>query len=177
MLYDAMNGLIAALDILTDIMVASIPIIILWRSKLESKQKFIVGPFLSLSLVMIIFSSIRVSKIREQVDVVWLAFWQYLEAGIAITITSVTTMRTVFTARRAAKKTHESNSRLYASATHKSKASARVMETFGDAEEESHLMVEPTPPSRIMVRETWRVSYSQPENSAEELDGRMGKMA
>ena len=175
-----MNGLIAGLDILTDIMVASIPIIILWRSQMESKQKFIVGPFLSLSLIMIIFSSIRVSKSSQKVDIIWLAFWQYLEAGIAVTVTSITTIRTVFTARKA-KKSQHSNSRSYASATGKSKASAKVLETsFGEGEEESHLMVEPTPLSRIMVHESWGVSYSRGGgDSAEGFDGQqvVGKTA
>lgn len=173
-----MNGLIASLDILTDIMVASIPIIILWRSQMEPKQKFIVGPFLSLSLIMIIFSSIRVSKTHstQKLDIIWLAFWQYLEAGIAVTVTSITTMRTVFTARKA-QKSQQSNFKSYAGATNRSKPSVKVTETFGEGEEESHPVVNPTLPSRIMVHGTWGASYARRGNSAEELYEQTGKAA
>ena len=156
--------------------VASIPIIVLWRAKLKSQQKFIVGPFLCLSLVMIVFAILRVSKTHsaKTVDICWLAFWQYLEAGIAIIVTSVTTLRTVFTAQKKSKPLPATTSRTYGngrSAGHKKSVPNTIDTSYSS--EENHLMVSgntlvtdkslPASPaqSHIFVHESWDVSYSQ----------------
>ena len=49
--------------------------------------------------------------------------------------------------------------------TKDSRASARILETFGEGEEESHLIVEPTHPARIMVHKAWDVPYDTPHSS------------
>ena len=112
-LYVSMTGLITGLDALTDVMseyllkpeyqvsnavpVISIPIIILRRSKIRLPQQIALGTFMCLSLVMVIFAIVRVSKIRGAagVDVVWEIFWQYAEAAVATLMASVTTFRTL----------------------------------------------------------------------------------
>ena len=109
-----MAGLVTGLDVLTDILsklyklgmsrladftlVVSIPIIILWSAKIKLQQKFALGIFLSLSLVMVVIAIIRVAKIHnlEGVDLQWEIFWQYMEGAIAILMASITAFRTVF---------------------------------------------------------------------------------
>ena len=155
--------------------VASIPIIVLWRSKLKSQQKFIVGPFLCLSLVMIVFAILRISKTHsaKTVDICWLAFWQYLEAGIAIIVTSVTTLRTVFTAQKRSRPLPVTTSRIYNVGKSAGNNKSILNTIVTSSSEESHLMVSgktlvtdkslPPSPARshIFVHESWDVSYSE----------------
>lgn len=144
------------------ILVASIPIIILWRSQLDAKQKLIVGPFLCLSLVMIVFSIVRVIKGRDitHTDFAWMAFWQYLEAGVAIIVTSITTIRTVFTARKQQKSKVSAPSE---STSSTSRDKSRQQDTNTLLSEEENLSASITEPDKIMVQNSWHVTYIQEE--------------
>ncbi|KAK3897936.1 hypothetical protein C8A05DRAFT_47610 [Staphylotrichum tortipilum] len=102
LLYVAMTGLVTGLDALTDIMIVSIPIMILHTARMRPSQKAALGVFLCLSLVMVIFSITRVSKISgaSGVDVPWVFFWQFAEASIAVLMGSLTVFRTLLIAER-----------------------------------------------------------------------------
>lgn len=108
-----MTGLATSLDIITDIMsrfiplacfsclrivVASFPLLVLRKSRIQLNQKLALGFFMCLSLVMVIFASIRVSKALSvsDSDYVWEVFWQYMEGSVAVMMASVTTFRTIF---------------------------------------------------------------------------------
>ncbi|KAI1129674.1 hypothetical protein F5Y10DRAFT_237724 [Nemania abortiva] len=97
LLYVSLTGLITGLDVLTDILIISIPITLIRRSTLRCTQKGGVGGFLCLSVVMIAFALARVSKIRGVVgiDIVWEFFWQYLETAVAVTMGSLTVVRSL----------------------------------------------------------------------------------
>ena len=77
--------------------VSSIPMFVLRKSQIPKKQKIILVCFLCLSLVMTALAIIRVSEIHgpSNVDVVWEIFWQWMEAGIAVMMASVTAFRTI----------------------------------------------------------------------------------
>ncbi len=81
---------------------------VLHKSRIRASQKAALLVFLCLSLVMVIFSITRVSKIRgaSGVDVPWVFFWQFMEASIAVLMGSLTVFRTLLIAegnkRRAA---------------------------------------------------------------------------
>ncbi|KAI5919081.1 hypothetical protein F4810DRAFT_528487 [Camillea tinctor] len=96
-LYISMTGLITSLDILTDILIVSIPITVLRRAKIRTSQKISLGMFLSLSLFMVCLAVIRISKIHgiAGVDVVWEFFWQYMESTVAVLMGSLTVMRSL----------------------------------------------------------------------------------
>ncbi|CAN8105085.1 unnamed protein product [Discula destructiva] len=90
-----MTGLVTALDALTDILIVSIPIIVLHRARMRTSQKLSLGIFMSLSLVMVCLAIIRASKIHgaNSIDVVWEFYWQYMEAAVAVIMGSLTVIR------------------------------------------------------------------------------------
>ena len=110
----ALTTFITILDITTDIMgnhhnqqllhleltsvVVSIPIIILRRTKIKTRQKFVLGAFLCLSLVMIIVALTRISayRLRGVIDLTWQIFWQHMEGCVAMIMASITAFRTAF---------------------------------------------------------------------------------
>ncbi|KAF2756236.1 hypothetical protein EJ05DRAFT_512766 [Pseudovirgaria hyperparasitica] len=94
----SLTGFITGLDCLTDIMIVSIPVIILRQSNLKFRQKMVLGIFLCLSLVMVAMAITRVSKVKNDIgtDVPWSLFWQFMEAAVAVFMASLTTFRTAF---------------------------------------------------------------------------------
>lgn len=81
--------------------VLTFPIAIVWKVRINRRQKFGLGTTLCLSVVMIIIAVIRISGIRlegGEVDIVWLAFWQQQECSIAIIMVSLTAFRSLFVA-------------------------------------------------------------------------------
>ena len=88
-------------DVLSDIFIASIPICLLWRVRIATRQKVGLGLTLCLSLVMAIFALVRIAGMRlhnGDVDIVWLAFWQQNECSIAVTMVSLISFRSFFIA-------------------------------------------------------------------------------
>lgn len=104
--------LVIGLDVLTDIMsklvfdsrslrmalisfvVVSIPILLLRRAKMRLQQKVALGSFTCLSLVMVIMAIIRASKMNSKGgEIVWMIFWQWMEAVVAVLMASITTFR------------------------------------------------------------------------------------
>ena len=75
---------------------------ILHTARMRPSQKAALGVFLCRSLVMVIFSITRVSKISgaSGVDVPWVFFWQFAEASIAVLMGSLTVFRTLLIAER-----------------------------------------------------------------------------
>lgn len=87
------------MDITTDALVVSIPIILLWRVRMNLRQKIGLGILLCLSIVMAIIAVARMSGINLTsgvVDIVWLAFWQQQECSIAVIMISITAFRSLF---------------------------------------------------------------------------------
>lgn len=95
------TGITTAMDITTDALVVSIPIILLWRVRINLRQKIGLSILLCLSLVMVVIAIARMSGIKlnsENVDIVWLAFWQQQECSIAVIMISISAFRSLFVA-------------------------------------------------------------------------------
>lgn len=90
--------LVTILDILSDAMVVSIPIIVLRSSLLSRSTKIGLGTFLCLSIVMAIFAIIRIAGFYYNglEDDIWEFFWQHAEGSVAVMMASVTAFRTLF---------------------------------------------------------------------------------
>ena len=89
------------MDGVTDILVVSIPVALLWKVRINVRQKIGLGVFLCLSLVMAVVSIIRIAGIKlagGTVDIVWLVFWQQQECSIAVAMVSVSAFRSLFVA-------------------------------------------------------------------------------
>ncbi|KAF4637494.1 hypothetical protein G7Y89_g601 [Cudoniella acicularis] len=91
--------LITILDILSDILIASIPILILKKSQMKLSQKMSLALFLCLSIVMALFALARCAGIKDgsDIDYMWEMYWQYMEGCIACIMASITPFRTLFT--------------------------------------------------------------------------------
>ena len=90
-----------AIDVVTDVMVVSFPVLLLWKVKINLRQKLGLGTVLCLSLVMAIVAITRIGGVRlpsRDIDIVWLAFWQQQECSIALTMVSVNAFRSLFVA-------------------------------------------------------------------------------
>lgn len=82
--------------------VITIPILVLRKSQMELKQKLGIGVFLTLSVVMVLASTTRYAGYHlraHSIDAIWLIFWIFLEASIAIIVASITAFRTFFARR------------------------------------------------------------------------------
>ncbi|KAB2571176.1 hypothetical protein DBV05_g10173 [Lasiodiplodia theobromae] len=105
-LYTPLTALVTVLDIITDVLVVTFPIIILRHTQMDCKQKLGLCAFLCLSVIMILFAAIRVlGAIRPgeaHLDLPWEMFWQLMEACAAVMAASATVFRTVFLRHRRA---------------------------------------------------------------------------
>ena len=89
------------MDVITDILVVSFPVALLWKVRINAYQKFGLAVSLCLSLVMAVIAIVRISGIKlagGAVDIVWIAFWQQQECSIAVIMVSVSAFRTLFIA-------------------------------------------------------------------------------
>jgi hypothetical protein len=90
------------LDILSDVMILTIPCWLLWKVQISMRRKVALGTVLCLSVFMIIIAVIRVALDRivistgaEAPDTVWLYFWTNFEGAIAIIMVSLTAFRSM----------------------------------------------------------------------------------
>lgn len=93
------NTVIATvMDIMTDILVLSFPLALLWKVRINMHQKFGLGVVLCLSIVMIIIAAVRIAGIKRsngEIDTVWLVFWQQQECSTALTMVCVSAFRSL----------------------------------------------------------------------------------
>jgi hypothetical protein len=86
--------------------VASIPVVLLWNVRLALQQKMGIAILLSLSLVMVAVEIARLNTIylKGQIDGVAIVFWQQQESAIAVTVFSLTSYPSFFSARKKGEK-------------------------------------------------------------------------
>ena len=86
-------------------MIVSIPVCLLWSVRIQARQKFIIGIFLSLNLFIIIIAAIRVPglKFHGTFDVIWLLIWQHIQACVAVIMISLTAFRSVYVSSQASR--------------------------------------------------------------------------
>jgi hypothetical protein len=92
-----------ATDVLTDIMIVSIPILLLWRTQLRSTQKLRILTFLCLSIFMVGFGLARFAGalMRDSNGVLtyslaWTTLFLHIECSTAVLMGGVTAFRNVF---------------------------------------------------------------------------------
>ncbi|KAK6443509.1 hypothetical protein LTR95_000336 [Oleoguttula sp. CCFEE 5521] len=93
-----------AVDISTDAMIMVIPILLTWRLQMSIQQKFGLAAVLSLGIITIVFSAIRIivtnpgSAVHPEIS--WLACFSALESGVAVVVVCLTSFRVLFTQMR-----------------------------------------------------------------------------
>lgn len=93
------SSITIVMDVVSDILLVSIPIVLLWRVRINIRQKIGLGVSLCLSLIMVVTAIIRISGIKladGATDIVWEAFWVQQECSIAVIMMSVSAFRSFF---------------------------------------------------------------------------------
>ncbi|MCJ1439076.1 hypothetical protein MMC27_008467 [Xylographa pallens] len=91
--------LTTVLDILTDVLIVSVPVALLWNVNITRNRKIGLIIVLGLSIIMVIFALIRVTLSTLNngiIDSVWLFFWSETECCVAIVMVSLTAFRALF---------------------------------------------------------------------------------
>lgn len=88
-------------DVVGDFLILYIPCRLIWKLKIKLIQKLALAFTLCLTILTIICTVIRVAGIStgrtvRALDIVWMAYWQFIAANIAVTMTAVTAFRTLF---------------------------------------------------------------------------------
>ena len=84
------------LDILSDVLLISIPVILLWNVQMNIRRKLGIGWLLCLSSFCIVCAIVRAvghNLTNGQNDVVWILFWSHMEACVGIIACSMTAYR------------------------------------------------------------------------------------
>ncbi|KAI9720462.1 MAG: hypothetical protein M1812_002968 [Candelaria pacifica] len=116
------------LDVSTDLLIVAISLHILWTVRISPSQKFVLGIFLSLNLIMAITASVRISSLRYlgTIDEVWLFLWLQLEACVAIAMLSLTAFRSAFVVSSRARRENHPKEAWYSSVVEAVKRRAKV---------------------------------------------------
>ncbi|KAK7179540.1 hypothetical protein DPSP01_003627 [Paraphaeosphaeria sporulosa] len=88
------------LDVGTDVLIMTIPLNILWRSRIPRAQSLALGGVFSLVLVTITIAIVRAALstvgVTKQMDSPWVLVWSAAEANIAIVVACIGSFRMLF---------------------------------------------------------------------------------
>ncbi|KAI9664062.1 MAG: hypothetical protein M1821_007553 [Bathelium mastoideum] len=87
-------------DVVSDILIISIPVLLLWNVRIPPRQKLILMAIFSVTVVVMVFSIVRVAVVansKKNVDISWLYLWSNIEVTVAIIIACVASFRQLFT--------------------------------------------------------------------------------
>jgi hypothetical protein len=96
-----------ALDVLTDILIMSLPFTILWNVRVSLTRKFQLAALFSLVIITMVISIVRVAVVSNknnlsnsrQVENTWLYLWHFVESAVALLVACLASFRTLFTAK------------------------------------------------------------------------------
>ncbi|KAI8944155.1 hypothetical protein F4801DRAFT_572741 [Xylaria longipes] len=89
-----------ALDVVTDVLIMTIPISLIWNIRIRWEKKLALVTIFSLVLVTISFAIVRVvvvSALTRQPDVSWLYLWSSIEQNVAIIVACLSAFPQLFT--------------------------------------------------------------------------------
>ncbi|KAL8711212.1 MAG: hypothetical protein Q9220_004357 [cf. Caloplaca sp. 1 TL-2023] len=94
---------VTILDILSDVLIITIPVALLWRVQIDMRRKLVLGTMLCLSIFTIITAIVRVSggkSANGQIDSSWVIFWLHIETAVAVMVASISAYRALFVVER-----------------------------------------------------------------------------
>ncbi|KAJ5827337.1 hypothetical protein N7447_004100 [Penicillium robsamsonii] len=86
-------------DVITDLMILSIPFLVLWKTKISLRKKLILLSIFSATIFIMIVAIIRVAvgmTYDSQINIDWLCFWSFVEVDVAIIVSCVASLRQLF---------------------------------------------------------------------------------
>ncbi|PYH44303.1 uncharacterized protein BP01DRAFT_401389 [Aspergillus saccharolyticus JOP 1030-1] len=105
-------------DVVTDLLILSIPILILWNVRISLTKKIILLGIFAATIIVVAVAIIRVvtnHALNHNMDMTWLWMWSFIEMGTAIMISCVASFRQLFV--------NSQNQHLYGQAVYHSPAS------------------------------------------------------
>ncbi|THV54438.1 hypothetical protein BGAL_0026g00090 [Botrytis galanthina] len=87
------------LDVLSDILIITIPIAILWNVRIRRRQKLALAGLFSLTMITMTFAIVRVAVVSTASrlpDISWLYLWSAIEPPIAVIISCLASFRGLF---------------------------------------------------------------------------------
>ncbi|KAJ5329399.1 hypothetical protein N7452_009789 [Penicillium brevicompactum] len=162
----------AAGDIVTDLMILSIPFLVLWNTKISRRKKLILLSMFSATLVIMVSAVIRVAVGMEydrQINIDWLCFWSFIEVDIAIIVSCVPSLRQLFiTTQNQNSSAKGSYLNTYEPMLKKSKEASAQDKSASVGDVESPVDEVPMSPLRIVhVRNDYEVTRDAPNASRE----------
>ncbi|KAI1738017.1 hypothetical protein F4680DRAFT_450415 [Xylaria scruposa] len=137
------NLLIALVDIISDVMIITIPLVILSRSLMPTARKVSLAAMLCLSIVMIVIALIRLigTIIDTRLDghgaaPVWVTYWTTLEGCVSVTMTSVIVIRAIFITRGVRERSRARDS-LWSRAGRRLLSTLRLPRSFASSKQSS----------------------------------------
>ncbi|KAL3481033.1 hypothetical protein BJX99DRAFT_254012 [Aspergillus californicus] len=85
-----------ATDISTDLLIISIPVLMLWRLRIPLRKKILLMGLFSLTILVIVIALVRVTVNNLTLDIAWLFFWSFLEVATAIIVACLASFRQLF---------------------------------------------------------------------------------
>ncbi|KAJ6145437.1 hypothetical protein N7470_009332 [Penicillium chermesinum] len=90
----------AAGDVISDIMILSIPILTLYNAQISLHKKVILLGMYSVTIIIMAIAIVRVATtLDDQINIAWLCFWSFIEVYAAIIVSCVASGRQLFVTR------------------------------------------------------------------------------
>ncbi|KAJ5662693.1 hypothetical protein N7462_011619 [Penicillium macrosclerotiorum] len=86
-------------DVVSDLMILSIPVLVLWNTRISRRKKAILLSIFSATIIIMIIAIIRVvvdNTIDREINIAWLCFWGFVEVDAAIIVSCVASLRQMF---------------------------------------------------------------------------------
>ncbi|KAJ5799448.1 uncharacterized protein N7518_001516 [Penicillium psychrosexuale] len=159
-------------DIITDLMILSIPFLVLWRTRISLRKKLILLSIFSATIFIMVTAVIRVAvemTYDRQMNIDWLCFWSFVEVDVAIIVSCVASLRQLFVTSQ----NQSSSARAAYNDTNdpilkKSKEgySQDLSWSVGEVEPSTNDEVPMSPLSVVHVRQDFEVTRANPGQSA-----------
>ncbi|KAJ5420449.1 hypothetical protein N7465_002968 [Penicillium sp. CMV-2018d] len=86
-------------DVITDLMILSIPFLALWKTRISLRKKLILLGIFSATIFIMLTAILRVAvgmTYDRQMNIDWLCFWSFVEVDVAIIVSCVASLRQLF---------------------------------------------------------------------------------
>ncbi|PYH79595.1 hypothetical protein BO82DRAFT_385086 [Aspergillus uvarum CBS 121591] len=90
-------------DIVTDALILSVPIFVLWNSQLPLRQKMVLFAFFLATVVVMAVAIVRVAvgiDYAQTMDISWVYFWSCIEMGTAVMVACAASFRQLYITSR-----------------------------------------------------------------------------
>ncbi|KAJ5118144.1 uncharacterized protein N7515_010367, partial [Penicillium bovifimosum] len=111
-------------DVITDLMILSIPFLVLWNTRISRRKKLILLSIFSATILIMVTAIVRVAvgmSYDHQMNIDWLCFWSFVEVDIAIIVSCVASLRQLFVTQNQSSSGRAAYKNTYAPMLRKSK--------------------------------------------------------